>query len=208
MDSVLFVLELIGTVAFAVSGSMVAVRKNMDIFGVMILGLTTAVGGGGVRDVVLGIEPVTFLTDPIYALLSVITSLIVFLPPVRRFLGKKHRTSDFFLLIADSIGLGVFTVVGVRTAYCLSEDFGLFLLVFIGVITGVGGGILRDTFAGNTPDIFVKYFYASASVVGAFLCALLWRYLGELAAMIAGAGTVIILRILAAVFHWNLPKAS
>ena len=207
MSDFLLILELIGTVAFAISGAMTGLAKKMDIFGVVILGLTTAVGGGVIRDLVLGLTPPAMFTNPIYAAVAAIVSVIVFLPAVRRCLTAHSRISDLVMLVMDSLGLGVFTVVGIQRAYTATEHRGMFLLVFVGVVTGVGGGLMRDVMAGNTPYIFVKHVYASASIVGAILCAALWVPLGATAAMILGASVILIVRLLAAHYHWSLPKA-
>lgn len=175
MAEFLLILEIIGTVAFAVSGAMTGLSKKMDIFGVVILGLTTAVGGGMIRDLVLGLTPPAMFTNPIYAAVAAVVSVIVFLPAVRRWLTAYGRVREILMLVMDSLGLGVFTVVGIQRAYTATDHRGLFLLVFVGVVTGVGGGLLRDVMAGNTPFIFVKHVYASASMVGAILCAALWH---------------------------------
>ena len=143
-ETLFFVLELIGTIAFAASGAMVGLKKGMDIFGVAILGLCTAVGGGVIRDLVLGITPPVTFQDPVYALIAIATSIAVFLPAVRSRLERGSRLYDVVMLLMDSIGLGVFTVVGVQSAYSVSSSYSIFLLAFVGVITGVGGGVLRD----------------------------------------------------------------
>lgn len=204
--SFVMVLEIVGTVAFAASGAMTALKKEMDIFGVAVLGLLTAVGGGIMRDVILGITPPTAFTDPIYSLIAVVTSIVIFLPSVRRLLKKGPRVYETVMLIMDSVGLGVFTVVGIQTAKTAVPDAGTFLLIFVGIITGVGGGLLRDVCAGNTPYIFTKHFYACASAVGSILCVALWNKVGESAATSAGTVSVILLRFLAAHFKWSLPK--
>ena len=111
------------------------------------------------------------------------------------------------MLVMDSLGLGVFTVVGIQRAYTATDHRGMFLLVFVGVVTGVGGGLMRDVMAGNTPYIFVKHVYASASIIGAILCAALWQPLGGTAAMIIGASVILTVRLLAAHYHWSLPRA-
>ena len=138
----------------------------MDVFGVCILGLTTAVGGGVIRDLLLGITPPGTFQDPIYAVVALLTSLVLFLPRIRRLLMWDQRLYDLVLLIMDSAGLGIFTVAGIRIAYEHAARPTLFLLVFVGVVTGVGGGVLRDVLAGDTPYIFVKHVYASASWPG------------------------------------------
>ena len=207
MSDFLLILELIGTVDFDVSGAMTGLAKKMDLFGVVILGLTTAVGGGVLRDVILGLTPPAMFTNPIYAAVAAAVSVIVFLPAVRRCFTAHSRISDLVMLVMDSLGLGVFTVVGIQRAYTATEHRGMFLLVFVGVVTGVGGGLLRDVMAGNTPYIFVKHVYASASIVGAILCAALWVPLGATWSMILGASVILTVRLLAAHYHWSLPKA-
>ena len=208
IETLAFVFELFGTVAFAISGAITGLKKKMDIFGVVILAVVTAVGGGAIRDIVLGNTPPMTFRNPVYALVAVATGILTFIPAVRRLAGKNPRVFDIFLLITDSVGLGIFTVMGIRTAINLNYGDNLFLLVFVGVVTGVGGGLLRDMMAGNTPYIFVKHVYASASLAGAVLCALLWKPLGSTAAMSASAVVIIVIRFLAARFKWSLPKAE
>lgn len=193
--------------AFAASGAMTGLKKNMDIFGVCILGLTTAVGGGVIRDLILGNTPPATFQDPVYAMVALVTSLVLFLPQVRRLLMWDQALFDLSLLGMDSLGLGIFTVMGIRIAYGCAARPSLFLLVFVGVVTGVGGGILRDIMAGDTPYIFVKHIYACASLAGALLCAALWGPMGELPAMLCGGGLVIVIRCLSAHYRWNLPRA-
>lgn len=208
IETLAFVFELFGTVAFAISGAITGLKKKMDIFGVVILAVVTAVGGGAIRDIVLGNTPPMTFRNPVYALVAVATGIITFIPAVRRLAGKNPRVFDIFLLITDSVGLGIFTVMGIRTAIGTGHGENLFLLVFVGVVTGVGGGLLRDMMAGNTPYIFVKHVYASASLAGAVLCVLLWKPLGSTAAMSVSAVVIIIIRFLAARFKWSLPKAE
>ena len=181
MEQLFLILELVGTLAFAASGAITGLKKNMDVFGVCILGLTTAVGGGVIRDLLLGITPPGTFQDPIYAVVALLTSLVLFLPRIRRLLMWDQRLYDLVLLIMDSAGLGIFTVAGIRIAYEHAARPTLFLLVFVAVVTGVGGGVLRDQLAGDTPYIFVKHVYASASLAGAILCAGLWSRLGSMA---------------------------
>ena len=205
-QNLLLLFELLGTVAFALSGAMVALSKKMDIFGVAVLWLVTAVGGGVIRDLVLGITPPATFKNPVYATVAIIVSVVAFVPAIRRFLFAKPGLYDKFLLLMDSIGLGIFTVVGIETAYIAGHSSSWFLLIFVGVITGCGGGILRDILAQNTPAVLVKHFYASASIIGAVVCILLWKLFGQSAAIIGGAFSVLVLRLLAAKYQWSLPK--
>lgn len=195
----IFALEIIGTIAFAISGAMVGIEKKMDIFGVIVLGMTTAVGGGIIRDLLIGVVPPMAFQEPVYALTAIGTSIIVFLPFVRNRINKISRT----ILVMDSIGLGIFTVIGLRAGASFDNAF---LSLFLGLVTGVGGGVLRDMFAKDQPMIFIKHFYASASIIGAAVSLLLWN-INEETSMIVGAATVIVLRLLAAKFRWHLPKA-
>lgn len=207
MNFFILILELIGTVAFSVSGAMTAIKKNMDIFGIMILGLITAVGGGVIRDLILGITPPATFQNPVYAFTALLTAVIVFLPPVQRLFLKYHKAYDRVLFLMDTIGLGIFSVIGVKAAFDLSGDYSIFLMTFVGVITGVGGGVLRDILAGNTPYIFVRHIYACASLAGALICVLLWGVITDISAMAVGALVVVLIRCLSAHFKWSLPKA-
>ena len=111
------------------------------------------------------------------------------------------------LLRFDAIGLGLFTVSGVQTAYIARGELNAFLAIFVGVVTGCGGGVLRVMFAGSPPYIFVKHFYATASILGAVACILLWN-IGQMPAMLLGAAVTLALRLLAAYYRWSLPKAK
>ena len=203
----IFAFEMIGTVAFAVSGSMKAVRKNMDLFGVMILGVITACGGGLTRDIILGITPPALFGTPKYVTVAAATAILVFIPGIRRWLMKSHRGFERILLLMDSIGLGVFTMVGMQAAYGCGVECSTFLAVSVGVITGVGGGVMRDVMAGDRPYIFVKHIYACAAILGAMLFAVLRGRCGDTVAILTGAALVILIRLLSAHFRWSLPRA-
>lgn len=208
MDTFIFIVNIIGTLAFAASGAMIGLNKNMDIFGVCILGLATATGGGVIRDLILGLTPPMAFRDPTYAVLALTTSAVFFSRRVRRVLMHNQRRYDRLLFWMDTLGLGVFSVAGVELAFSRSGHPTFFLLVFIGTITGVGGGVLRDLLAQEVPYIFVKHIYACASLAGAMLCAGLWSYVDSMYAMLAGMTAVVVIRVLAAHFHWNLPRAK
>ena len=202
-----FLLEIIGTVAFAVSGADVAIQKKMDILGVAILGMTASVGGGIMRDLILGITPPSAFTNPVYAVVSIVTSILYFLPAIQNMLKKDRKVYASVLNIMDTIGLAVSSVLGVETAVNTVSGDNIFLAVFVGTITGVGGGVLRDIFCGNTPYIFEKDFYATAAILGSSACFLLCPHLGLSNSMAAGAILIIVLRVLAIRFRWHLPKA-
>ena len=208
MDTFIFIVNIIGTLAFAASGAMIGLNKNMDIFGVCILGLATATGGGVIRDLILGLTPPMAFRDPTYAVLALVTSAVFFSRRVRQVLMHNQRRYDQLLFWMDTLGLGVFSVAGVELAFSRSGHPTFFLLVFVGTLTGVGGGVLRDLLAQEVPYIFVKHIYACASLAGAALCAGLWNYVDSMYAMLAGMSAVVLIRVLAAHYHWNLPKAK
>ena len=109
--------------------------------------------------------------------------------------------------VMDAIGLGAFTVIGINTALGVGYD-SIFLLIFVGVITGIGGGMIRDVMAGNMPFVFVKHVYACASIAGAILCLILRSFIGNSASMIIAAVLVVVIRLLAAHYRWNLPRVQ
>ena len=122
MDILLFIFELLGTLAFAMSGAMTGLKKKMDLFGVCILGLTTAVGGGIIRDMTLGNTPPATFRDPSYALVALAASLVLFLSRVRHLLQRNQQFYDLALFLMDTAGLGIFTVSGIRVAQrCVAE---------------------------------------------------------------------------------------
>ena len=200
----MFIFEIVGTIAFAVSGAATAAKKNMDLFGIIILGACTAMGGGMTRDILLGLTPPNMFKNPVYAIVSTLSSLVVFLPPMQKLLSGNH-TYDMLMLLMDSIGLGIFTVRGINTGMSCG-NYNAFFLVTLGALTGVGGGILRDVFTGEPPYVFVKDFYACASIIGGIVCVALKEVTSFETAALAGGLLVFALRLMAARYHWKLPK--
>jgi Predicted membrane protein len=208
LDMFIFGMEIIGTVAFASSGAMLAIQKEMDLFGVGVLGVTTSVGGGMIRDLILGIIPPLMFQKPVYTVTAIVTSMLLFvIISVKRNLKNDKITAAYnkIMLIFDTIGLGIFTVTGMNTAKNAGYDQ-TFLLIFVGVITGVGGGLLRDIMAQEKPYILTKHIYACASVLGAVVCVCLNVILDDLVSMAAGLFVVVLVRIFATHYRWNLPK--
>lgn len=204
----IFCMELAGTIAFAASGAMVGIHCGMDIFGVCVLGVVTAVGGGMTRDIMIGNVPGA-LTEPVYVTAAVVTALLVFVILYYRknaLQGRFGLVYNGIMLVMDSVGLGIFTVMGVMTGINEGYMENTFLLTVLGTLTGVGGGLLRDMMAGQPPYIFVKHVYACASVVGAVSCVWIYRIFGQLPAMITASLLIIVIRFLAAHYRWNLPR--
>jgi len=201
--------EYLGVVAYAVSGAMIAVRKGMDLFGVNILGLATAVGGGCLRDLVLGILPPMMLRDPTFALIAIVTStlLFAFLYFSRR--DPSARTRVLYrqvLLYTDAVGLGVFAVSGVDAAARAYPDASVFMLLFVALLTGTGGGILRDVMAGEMPSVLVKHIYAVAALAGACVYLLLRGRMPLIPATLAATAVTVTIRGLASHYRWDFPR--
>ena len=206
MDTFFFILELIGTVAFAVSGAAVGIRKEMDIFGVCILGTATAVGGGIVRDLMLGLTPPMAFRDPVWLVVGLVTAALVFIPALRRTALHNKRASDRVMLVSDAVGMGIFGATAILLAQRNGQS-SVWLLLFVALLTGTGGGVLRDMMAGEVPSVFRKHVYASALIVGAGLFLLIQPLLPETAAVLISVAVTVTLRCLAAHFRWNLPRA-
>ena len=204
MDLLFSIFEIIGTVSFAISGAMEAIRHRMDLFGVVMLGIITATGGGVLRDVVIGAIPPRVFRDPTCAVLAFAVAIVVFL--AMRFFASKGdrfvRTREYLYFFADTAGLAAFTVLGIESANRADAA----LLLFVGMITATGGGVMRDVLAGSVPSIFRKHIYALASAAGAIVDILLMRFASAELAMLAGFCVVVVVRVLAAHFRWNLPR--
>ncbi|MBR6700557.1 MAG: TRIC cation channel family protein [Firmicutes bacterium] len=198
--------EIVGTIAFALSGAIIGLKKKMDIFGVCVLGITTAVGGGIIRDIILGINPPATFSNPIFVLMATISSILVFVSFKKKLIWNK-KVYEVTLFLADSAGLGIFTVCGMNVAINAGFAENAFLVVFVGVVTGVGGGVLRDVFAGDRPYIFVKHIYACAAIVGGVAAELMWPVFGANVSMAVGFVVIIVIRICSARFRWSLPNA-
>lgn len=209
MELLMLVLNIIGTAAFSISGALTAIKREMDLLGVIILGTITAIGGGIIRDLIIGQIPPDAFVDPLYTLIGCVSAILVFVYVYFRTDGYNSILASTFqkvVLAADTVGLSLFTVVGVQVAFEHNEGSNFFLSVFLGTITGVGGGLLRDVFVNDKPYIFYKHIYACASIAGAIVCTFLWDLTGEKPAMLAGASVVIIIRVLAIHYGWNLPR--
>lgn len=206
-ESILLIIKLIGTIAFAVSGALVAIDKQFDIFGAIVLGVIAAVGGGVLRDILLGITPPLIFKEYLFVTVAFITSFLVFwIEYFRTF--NKHKT--YYLQVInmfDAVGLGVFTVIGVNTALLYGHGNNWFLVVFIGTTTGISGGVMRDVLAGRIPMVLRKQVYALASITGAIIFYILYHTeLVLTVAMFFSIAVVVLIRLLAMYFKWSLPR--
>lgn len=200
-DVFIYVLDLFGTMAFAITGAFKAIETKSDVVGILILATLTGVAGGTIRDVVLGQFP-NSISDPAYVVVTVISGIIVFFLYTRI---KKHW--NLFLKF-DAIGLGVFAIIGATFAYHV-VGLNFLAIMLAGMLTAVGGGILRDVVVNQIPIVFVKEFYASASFIGISLFYLILFFEGELyIATITGIILTTGLRLVAMKYNWNLPRVK
>ncbi len=198
---VIHLLDFFGTMAFAVTGSFKAIEQKSDIVGVIILSIITGLAGGIIRDVIFGRFPPNALVDPVYLLITISTGIVVFFLYPRL---KKHW--NLFIKF-DAIGLGAFTIIGATVAYTLfGHNF--LIMAFAGVLTAIGGGILRDVFVNEIPIVFIKELYVTASFMGIVIFYLLLILLDIGVAAIIAVVSIISIRFLAIKYKWNLPRSK
>ena len=206
MDELIYVLEIIGAAAFAVSGAMAALEHDADIFGVIFLAVVTALGGGVIRDLLLGVTPPKMFVSYVYLAVAALAALVVFADAyIRREKYRKHRDKlDSINNMFDAVGLAVFTVSGMNTAMQQSDN--VLLILVLGMSTGVGGGMLRDMMINKMPKVLRKRVYAVASLLGGGVYYGLFALgVHETIAAVSGMALIIVLRVLATVYKWNLP---
>jgi len=199
IDGFISILDYLGTIAFAVTGASKAIAHKADIFGILVLATVVGVAGGIIRDVIFGRFPTAF-SDPIYVSITVITGIVIF------FLYSYFKKRMNVWLVFDAIGLGVFSIIGASIAYQI-VGLNFLPMLFGGIITAIGGGILRDVFVREIPIVFIKEVYAVASLIGIVIFYAVLFYGGDMQVasiigIIAATGT----RLLAMKYNWNLPK--
>lgn len=194
-------LDWFGTAVFAISGALAAGRKNLDVFGTVVIAFVTAVGGGTLRDVLLGLAPVFWIRQPNYVAVPVVAALLTF--GAMRRIHFPRRT----LLVCDAIGLGVFTVAGCQRALPVNQSFAI--VVMMGAISGVAGGAIRDILCGEIPTILRTEIYATAALGGGAFFYVLWKTgATDGLSLAAGALLTIALRLAALSLSAELPTAS
>ena len=197
--SFVYILEMLGTAAFAVSGALAASRKNMDIFGFCVLALMPAVGGGTVRDIIIDRVPVFWISDNRYVAVAIIAALVVF------FTSYRPGSRRWILIWMDALGLALFAALG--TEICLKHETGPLVAIMLGVTTAVTGGMIRDVICNEIPLILSREIYATAAFV-ASVCYVIADGAGisdQVALTIAVlAGFAV--RALGIVYNWSLPS--
>jgi uncharacterized membrane protein YeiH len=193
----LYILDLFGTVVFAMTGALVARKKHMDIFGVLVVALVTALGGGTLRDMLLGATPVFWVRDPLYIVMGMIGVLLTLILVTFNLLPARP------LLLADAIGLAVFTVIGSQVALCHNVHW--LIAIIMAVLTSVAGGIVRDILSDEIPLILRKEIYASASLLGASVfIGLTMMGMPQTPVILIAAGLTLTLRLAAIWRGWSL----
>jgi len=202
--------DIIGTMVFAISGALAGIRKKLDLFGIITLSIVTACGGGFFRDIVIGNLTPTIFRDPKYFVISIITSVFTFFlyPVLIKFqINSPIKNKLTVFLIFDAIGLGAFTAIGANIAITHNMT-NLFSVTCMGMLTGVGGGVLRDMFVRDIPLILKQEIYASASAVGAMAMYFSYGHVPQIASLYISFFVTLILRLLSLKFNLNLPTIN
>lgn len=194
----LFALQILGVAAFAASGAIAAIRRRMDVIGVTVLAVVTAVGGGTIRDIVLGL-PVFWVKQPIYLAVCLIAAALIVV------WMRFWKPPESSLGIADALGLGLFAIGGAQTARL--TGVAPIIVILMGAITGVAGGVIRDILSAEVPTVFRQgELYASAAITGTILYVILmWLGLSEAAAALIGMATVVLIRFASVLWNIELP---
>lgn len=194
----ILICDYIGTFAFAISGALKAARKKFDLFGAIFLGFVTAIGGGTLRDIMLGV-PVAWLHNITYFWVILVAVIVTFL--FRNTIERYSKT----LFLFDTIGISVFTIIGMQKG--LNLDIHPILAVMMGILTAVFGGIIRDIMCADIPLIFQKEIYATACLLGGLVYwILLWLSCPDFIAIIIATTIIIAVRTLSVRKNWSLPK--
>lgn len=209
--STIFIIECIGMASFSISGTIIAVQKRLDFIGAIFFSLITCFGGGLIRDLIIGVTPPLLFTSFEFRILTLIcvgtSTLIFMLSFIKGFAATLlNNVHNFWIELTDSIGLAAFCVAGVDSALASNADKDNFLLlVFCGCITGVGGGILRDVLSCEIPLLFRKHIYLIPAIIGTVVYVFMLPIHSSILAYCVSMGIILIIRILALIFHWNLP---
>ncbi len=197
MFNVSFVIKLLGTIAFTISGAFSAMQKRLDIFGVLVIAFITAIGGGTIRDMLIGYTPVSWLRN-------LHTPVLITVTAVAATLFKKHiKSFKVTLFLFDALGLGLFTLIGIQKGIDASLNTGV--CVILGTITGCFGGVLRDVLLNNIPLVFHKEIYATACITGGGLYFILITFTDPNWAKIIAVVVICGIRMLAVKYDLKLP---
>ena len=193
------IIEILGTFSFAVAGAFAAMEKKLDPFGVLIISFVTAIGGGTIRDVLIGEFPVAWLNN-VTAIFVILSAAVAAL-----FFGSYLKKFEKMLFLFDAMGLGLFTMIGIQKG--IEHGFGIGICITLGTITGCFGGVLRDTLLNNVPLIFQKEIYATASIAGGISFFLMIHAgISYNLASLVSIMIIFFIRLFAKRYNWSLPK--
>ncbi len=195
----LILLDIFGTIVFAITGALVGKSKKMDMFGVVVIALVTALGGGTLRDILLGNLPVFWISQPEIIVICVVSALFAY------FASDKLRFPRRTMLLSDAIGLATFSVIGAQTAIL----FHPVIAIMMGGMTGTAGGMIRDMLSDEIPVILRRDIYATAAMAGASVFVLLHHgQVNNDLALLLGATTTFLIRLIAIRRRWNMPQST
>lgn len=208
-DIILTVIESLGIIAFSISGAMVAIDKRADFFGVIFLACVTATGGGIIRDTMLGHFPPRIFFDMRNVCLAIGSAVAMYFVArhFKLWFKAHHPSINTINNVFDALGLGAFTVMGVEIAVSSGLAENCAAAVFIGMVTGIGGGLLRDLMINEIPVVLKKYIYAIATLIGGLVYFVLALYLEGITAAFVSVAVTFTIRMLATRYRWNLPPA-
>ncbi len=193
------ILDTLGLIAFAISGALAGMTKKLDFFGVFIIAMVTSIGGGTLRDLLIGNTPVFWLLNLQTFYIVTASTLIAIIFRTRLNTFRKS------LFLFDTIGIGIFTITGIEKG--LLVDLSPIVCILLGTITACFGGVTRDILCNEIPVIFRKEIYATACLLGGIIFFILkFLHINDDFIYIATAGTIILIRLLAVKFHWTLPQ--
>jgi len=212
-----YILEVIAIAAFAVFGANAAIEHKLDIFGVIVLAAVTAVGGGFIRDLILNVDIPVMFANPMYCTVSAITAIVIIL--ITNFMRMQRVTQkvdtktsmeikakfDYIVTLCDAIGMGYFAIAGVNITIAHGFGDNLFLTIFIGTLTGTGGGMIRDMMLGRQPLIFKREIYATAAILGSLLYYFILPYIDKTVAMYLCTALIAFIRMYTMKKNVNLP---
>lgn len=208
-ETVIFITEILGTVAFSISGALVAIDSKLDVFGVLFVGGVTATGGGIIRDILLGKLPPVIFSNLYILYIALASALVLFMIAyaAKNVFTNMRAKIEHITNIFDALGLAAFSIVGTETACAAGYSDNAVFAVLLGMLTGIGGGILRDILTDSAPFVLRKHVYALASIAG---CTVYYIFklcgINAAAASLIGMTIIFAIRMLATKFRWKMPK--
>lgn len=211
IDMFFYIAEVIGVIAFALSGAMIGIDRRLDLFGVVFITFINSFGGGLMRDLLIGVVPPKMFYNYEYLIYVAVCAVVIILTEsvLKEKFFENRVAIDKVINIFDAIGLGTFAIIGVQAGIRAGHGDNVFFCAFLGMTTGIGGGILRDLLSHAKPLVLVKQIYALAAIIGALMYYYLDKFnVNNAISLISSVALVVIIRLCAAHFRWDLPKVG